>query len=50
MAIAIPEATAPVVASTLDKKVLCYLGLPEQIYTDQGAQFKSQLMEELCQL
>ena len=26
------------------------MGLPEQIHTDQGAQFKSQLMTELCQL
>ena len=26
------------------------MGLPEQIHTDQGAQFESQLMTELCQL
>ncbi|XP_067930679.1 uncharacterized protein [Watersipora subatra] len=45
--IAIPEATDPVVASALDERVFCYLGLPEQIHTDQGAQFESQLMEEL---
>ena len=49
-AIAIPDATAPVVATTLDERVFCYLGLPEQIHTDQGAQFESQLMAELCQL
>ena len=49
-ALAIPDATAPVVASALDEKVFCYLGLPEQIHTDQGAQFESSLMEELCQL
>ena len=49
-AIAIPDATAPVVAATLDERIFCYLGLPEQIHTDQGAQFESSLMAELCQL
>ena len=45
-----PSATATVVATTLDERVFCYMGLPEQIHTDQGAQFESQLMTELCQL
>ena len=49
-ALALPDATAPVVATALDERIFCYLGLPEQIHTDQGAQFESQLMEELCQL
>jgi len=49
-ALALPDATAPVVASALDERVFCYLGLPEQIHTDQGAQFESQLMAELCLL
>ena len=49
-AIALPDATAPVVATALDERVFCYLGLPEQIHTDQGAQFESLLMAELCQL
>ena len=49
-ALAIPDATAPVVAAALDERVFCYMGLPEQIHTDQGAQFESQLMTELCQL
>ena len=49
-ALPLPDATAPVVASHLDERVFCYLGLPEQIHTDQGAQFESQLMAELCQL
>ena len=40
-AIALPDATAPVVATALDERVFCYLGLPEQIHTDQGAQFES---------
>ena len=40
-ALAIPDATAAVVASVLNERVFCYMGLQEQIYTDQGAQFKS---------
>ena len=38
-ALAIPDATAPVVARALDERVFCYLGLPESIHSDQGAQF-----------
>ena len=49
-ALAIADATAPTVASVLDERVFCYLGLPERIHSDQGAQFQSQLMQELCQL
>ena len=30
--------------------MFCYLGLPEQIHSDQGAQFESLLMAELCRL
>ena len=45
---AIPDATAPVVAATLDERVLCYMGLPEEIHTDRRDQFESQLMTELC--
>ncbi|XP_067949612.1 uncharacterized protein [Watersipora subatra] len=44
-ALTLPDATAPVVANALDEGVFCYLGLPEQIHTDQGAQFESQLTE-----
>ena len=48
--LALPDATAPVVENALDRRVFCYLGLPEQIHTNQGAQFESQLMAKLCQL
>ncbi|XP_067947255.1 uncharacterized protein [Watersipora subatra] len=41
---------APVVANTLDERVFCYQGLPEQIHTDQGVQIESQLMAKLRQL
>ena len=33
-ALPLTDATAPVVASTLDERVFCYLGLPEQLHTD----------------
>jgi len=36
------------VARVLDQHVFCYFGLPEQINSDQGAQFQSQLMSNLC--
>jgi len=49
-ALAIPDATAPTVTGALDQNVFCYLGLPEQIHTDQGAQFQSQLMGNLCRI
>ena len=47
-AIAIPDATAPTVATVLEESVFCYFGLPEQIHSDLGRQFKSQSMAELC--
>jgi len=49
-ALAIPDASAPTVARALDQYVFCYFGLSEQIHTDQGAQFQSQLMENLCRI
>ena len=35
-ALAIPDATAPVVAAALDERMFCYVGLLEQIHTDQA--------------
>ena len=49
-ALAITEATTPVIANMLDERVFSYLGLPESIHSDQGAQFESCLMKELCAL
>jgi len=48
--IAIPDASAPTVARVLDQHAFCYFGLPEQIHLDQGTQFQSQLMSNLCHL
>ena len=49
-ALAIGKATAEEVARALEERVFCYMGLPEQIHTDQGAQFESRLFTELCHL
>ena len=49
-ALAIPDGTAAVVARVLDERLFCYFGLPEQIHSDQGSQFESLLMEELCRM
>jgi len=49
-ALAIPDASAPTVARVLDQNVFCYFGLPEQLHSDQGAQFQSQLLSDLCRL
>jgi len=48
--LAIPNASASTVARVLYQHVFCYFGLPEQIHSDQGAQFQSQLMSDLCRL
>jgi len=51
-ALATSDASASTVAWALDQNVFCYLGLPKQMHSDsdQGAQFQSQLMCDLCQL
>ena len=46
----IPKTTAPVGAPTLDARIFSYFGLPEELHSDQGAQFESKLLEELCLL
>ena len=48
--LAIPDATASTVARALEEKVFCYLGIPEQLHSDQGAQFDGSLMHELCDI
>jgi len=38
------------VARALDQQVIRYVSLPEQIHSDQGAKFQSQLMSNLCKM
>jgi len=42
-ALAIQDASAPMVARAFDQNVFCYFNL-----SDQGARFQSQLMSDLC--
>ena len=49
-AIPVQNGSAETIAETLEKRVFCYLRVPERIHTDQGAQFESRLMAELCAL
>ena len=49
-AIAIPDATASTVATTLDERVFAYFGVPEVIHTDGGSQFCSALFKACCEL
>ena len=39
--------TADTIVELLEKRVFCYLSVPEQIHTDQGTRFESRLMTEL---
>ena len=45
-----PSQTAVTIAKTLYEKYLVYFGWPEKIITDQGWNFESKLITELCSL
>ena len=49
-AIPVQNGSAEVIAETLEERIFCYFGIPERLHTDQGAQFESRLMAELCAL
>ena len=49
-ALQVQNGSAETIAETLEERVFCYLGVPERIHTDQGAQFESKLMAKLCAL
>ena len=42
--------SAETIAEILEERIFCYFGIPERLHTDQGAQFESKLMAELCAL
>ena len=44
----ISDGKAETVAKALDYQVLSYLGIPEEIHSDQGWQFESAVFKELC--
>ncbi|KRZ82656.1 Retrovirus-related Pol polyprotein from transposon 17.6 [Trichinella sp. T8] len=49
-AIALPNAEAPTVATALVNGIFCRYGVPETLYSDQGRNFESELVKEVCQL
>ena len=49
-ALSVQNGSAETIAKILETRVFCYLGVPERIHTDQGAQLESRLMAELCTL
>ena len=49
-ALPVPNGSAETMAETLEKRVFYCLGVQERIHTDQGVQFESKLMAEMCAL
>lgn len=47
---AMPNMEAQTVAKILVEEVIARFGVPNQIHSDQGRQYESQLFQELCQL
>ena len=46
----LPNREASTVANKLVDKVFLRYSIPEQLHTDQGQQFKAQLLQEVCKL
>ncbi|XP_073792914.1 retrovirus-related Pol polyprotein from transposon opus [Danio rerio] len=44
------DQTAKTVASVLWENLICHFGFPKRIHSDQGANFESELVKELCTL
>ncbi|BHF57829.1 hypothetical protein SprV_0100077500 [Sparganum proliferum] len=49
-AVPLPQADAITVAKAILSELICRHGVPEWLHSDQGAQFESRLMGELCEL
>ena len=49
-AYAIPHQKAVTEASKLVDKMLCQFSIPEQLHSDQGRQFESSVMQEVCRI
>ena len=50
VAYAIPNHTAQTVADRIVTEFVAYFGVPEQLHSDQGREFESELFQELCRL
>ena len=49
-AYAIPNQEAKTVADKLVNELFCHFSSPEQLHSDQGRQFESELLKEVCKL
>ena len=49
-AYAIPNQEAITVATTLIDEFFCRFSIPQQLHSDQGRQFESDVMKEVCKL
>ena len=47
---AIPDQTAPTVAEKLVAEFISRYGVPRQLHSDQGTNFESKVMAEVCKL
>ena len=47
-AFAVPNHTALTVADKLVTEIICRLGCPEQLHTEQGREFESELFQSVC--
>ncbi|KAL7841611.1 hypothetical protein SRHO_G00253020 [Serrasalmus rhombeus] len=48
-AYAVPDQSAVTTAERLVEEFFCHFGLPEELHSDQGRNFESQVMAEVCQ-
>ena len=46
----LPNLEATTVARVLVNEYICRFGVPEQLHTDQGRNFESKLIQEICKL
>ena len=46
----IPDKEAETVATTLFERYFSYLGMPQELHSDQGKEFEARLFQELCEL
>lgn len=44
------DQTATTTASVLWENLICNLGFPKRVHSDQGANFESEIMAELCKV
>jgi transposase InsO family protein len=49
-AFAMQDETAETICDVLAKEVVCRMGFPAQIHSDQGRQFESEVFQQLCEM